>query len=312
MRVFPCLSGGSRAAAGRGPQPGLGTFVLLETSPPSLMSEVLVHICVFPSPRCSKLPLVSLFREQPGRGTPLIPLPRSTQWDAGWLFPWPGLPAAAAALRGGPSRSRRALKASLRGGRTRSEPPAPAMGSLGRCLARGLLRGQPGVRLPFGLPRCYGSGETRPGPTLRAVPIPVPSHPYAPKDPLPILPLVPSLPHPWGPLSPSPSRAPSPSLGFGVGIPGGRHGASPGERGASCRSEPSPLSCPGTLCPRSSCTALTVMGTLVPAGRVLNAHHSFGAHTPPDPTLRAWGTSQGMGSGLGDKDRDGDGAVQGR
>lgn len=33
---------------------------------------------------------------------------------------------------------------------------------------------------------------------------------------------------------------------------------------------------------------------------------------PPDPTLRAWGTSQGMGSGLGDKDRDGDGAVQGR
>uniref|UniRef100_A0A669Q488 Nucleoside diphosphate kinase n=1 Tax=Phasianus colchicus TaxID=9054 RepID=A0A669Q488_PHACC len=31
------------------------------------------------------------------------------------------------------------------------------MGSLGRCLARGLLRGQPGIRLPFGPPRCYGS-----------------------------------------------------------------------------------------------------------------------------------------------------------
>lgn len=175
MRVFPCLSGGSRAAAGRGPQPGLGTFVLLETSPPSLMSEVLVHIRVFPSPRCSKLPLVSLPGEQPGRGTPLIPLPRSTQWDAGWLFPGPGLPAAAAALRGGPSRSRRALKASPRGGRTRSEPPAPAMGSLGRCLARGLLRGQPGVRLPFGLPRCYSSGETRPDPAGGPHPRPVTS-----------------------------------------------------------------------------------------------------------------------------------------
>uniref|UniRef100_A0A8C9F3P9 Nucleoside diphosphate kinase n=1 Tax=Pavo cristatus TaxID=9049 RepID=A0A8C9F3P9_PAVCR len=31
------------------------------------------------------------------------------------------------------------------------------MGSLGRCLARGLLRGQPGICLPFGPPRCYGS-----------------------------------------------------------------------------------------------------------------------------------------------------------
>ncbi|NXW82415.1 NDKM protein, partial [Alopecoenas beccarii] len=35
-------------------------------------------------------------------------------------------------------------------------PAGPAMGSLGRCLARSLLRGQPGLSLPPG-PRCYGS-----------------------------------------------------------------------------------------------------------------------------------------------------------
>ncbi|NWX08067.1 NDKM protein, partial [Caloenas nicobarica] len=35
-------------------------------------------------------------------------------------------------------------------------PAGPAMGSLGRCLARSLLRGQPGLCLPPG-PRCYGS-----------------------------------------------------------------------------------------------------------------------------------------------------------
>ncbi|KAK0682134.1 NDKM protein, partial [Pygoscelis papua] len=35
-------------------------------------------------------------------------------------------------------------------------PAGPAMGSLGRCLARSLLRGQPGLSRPLG-PRCYGS-----------------------------------------------------------------------------------------------------------------------------------------------------------
>ncbi|NXV31154.1 NDKM protein, partial [Rissa tridactyla] len=35
-------------------------------------------------------------------------------------------------------------------------PAGPAMGSLGRCLARSLFRGQPGPSLPPG-PRCYGS-----------------------------------------------------------------------------------------------------------------------------------------------------------
>ncbi|KAF1481452.1 Nucleoside diphosphate kinase, mitochondrial, partial [Eudyptula minor novaehollandiae] len=35
-------------------------------------------------------------------------------------------------------------------------PASPAMGSLGRCLARSLLRGQPGLSRPPG-PRCYGS-----------------------------------------------------------------------------------------------------------------------------------------------------------
>ncbi|NWR66952.1 NDKM protein, partial [Bucorvus abyssinicus] len=35
-------------------------------------------------------------------------------------------------------------------------PAAPAMGSRGRCLARSLLRGQPGLSRPPG-PRCYGS-----------------------------------------------------------------------------------------------------------------------------------------------------------
>ncbi|NWZ55962.1 NDKM protein, partial [Haliaeetus albicilla] len=35
-------------------------------------------------------------------------------------------------------------------------PAGPAMGSLGRCLARSLLRGQPGPSRPPG-PRCYGS-----------------------------------------------------------------------------------------------------------------------------------------------------------
>ncbi|NXV82782.1 NDKM protein, partial [Atlantisia rogersi] len=35
-------------------------------------------------------------------------------------------------------------------------PAGPGMGSLGRCLARSLLRGQPGLSLPPG-PRCYGS-----------------------------------------------------------------------------------------------------------------------------------------------------------
>ncbi|NXJ80318.1 NDKM protein, partial [Trogon melanurus] len=35
-------------------------------------------------------------------------------------------------------------------------PAGPAMGSLGRCLARSLLRGQPGLKSPLG-PRCYGS-----------------------------------------------------------------------------------------------------------------------------------------------------------
>ncbi|NXJ98108.1 NDKM protein, partial [Corythaixoides concolor] len=35
-------------------------------------------------------------------------------------------------------------------------PAGPTMGSLGRCLARSLLRGQPGLRRPPG-PRCYGS-----------------------------------------------------------------------------------------------------------------------------------------------------------
>ncbi|NWQ80896.1 NDKM protein, partial [Columbina picui] len=45
----------------------------------------------------------------------------------------------------------------------------PAMGSLGRRLARSLLRGQPGLSLPPG-PRCYGSGETRPRPDPRPLP----------------------------------------------------------------------------------------------------------------------------------------------
>ncbi|NXN69819.1 NDKM protein, partial [Himantopus himantopus] len=35
-------------------------------------------------------------------------------------------------------------------------PSGPAMGSLGRCLARSLLRGQPALSRPPG-PRCYGS-----------------------------------------------------------------------------------------------------------------------------------------------------------
>ncbi|NXG84160.1 NDKM protein, partial [Stercorarius parasiticus] len=35
-------------------------------------------------------------------------------------------------------------------------PAGPAMGSLGRCLARSLFRGQPALSLPPG-PRCYGS-----------------------------------------------------------------------------------------------------------------------------------------------------------
>ncbi|NXN22389.1 NDKM protein, partial [Nycticryphes semicollaris] len=35
-------------------------------------------------------------------------------------------------------------------------PAGPVMGSLGRCLARSLLRGQPGLSRPPG-PRCYGS-----------------------------------------------------------------------------------------------------------------------------------------------------------
>ncbi|NXJ14191.1 NDKM protein, partial [Odontophorus gujanensis] len=39
----------------------------------------------------------------------------------------------------------------------RSKLPAPAMGSLGHYLVRGLLRGQPGLCFPLGLPRCYSS-----------------------------------------------------------------------------------------------------------------------------------------------------------
>lgn len=211
----------------------------------------------------------------------------------GRLFPGPGLPAAAAALRGGPSRSHRALKASPRGGRTRSEPPAPAMGSLGRCLARGLLWGQPGIRLPFGSLRCYGSGETRPRPTLRAVPIPVLSHPLKPlRTRSPSF----SLPRPWGPL-PISFRCPVPSLvspflsarcwdlrGQTRSIPQGTWGE------LLLRAIPFPVR--GRAVPCSSCTALTAMGTLVPAGRVLSAYHSFGARIPPHPALGAWGTSQ--------------------
>ncbi|NXW04374.1 NDKM protein, partial [Fregetta grallaria] len=49
-------------------------------------------------------------------------------------------------------------------------PAGPAMGSLGRCLARSLLRGQPGLSRPPG-PRCYGSGETRPRPAPGPFPV---------------------------------------------------------------------------------------------------------------------------------------------
>lgn len=96
---------GARAQLGRTCEP----FVLLETSSPSLVSEVLVHIPVFPQDvqncRLCLCPWGSR------AAVPARPFPRSPRWDTwdtGRPFPGPGLPAAAAALRGGPSRSRRA------------------------------------------------------------------------------------------------------------------------------------------------------------------------------------------------------------
>lgn len=123
-----------------------------------------------------------------------------------------------------------------RSDRARLGPVGAAMGSLGRCLARSLPRGQPGLSPPA--PRCYGSGETRPVPVLPLGTLSPPSSypcPHlrpAPGDPL-LIP-VPSpvprlcrpseLPFPRCPLGvPSPRSVPGPPVLGGWRLTGSCH-----------------------------------------------------------------------------------------
>ena len=170
------------------------------------------------------------------------------------------------------------------------------MGSLGRCLARGLLRGQPGIRLPFGPPRCYGSGETRPRPTLRAVPIPVPSHPLMPlRTRSPFFPLSsPCL--VLGDPSPPPSIVPSrPAVpvpwGLVLGSPGADAEHPPGNVGRAL-AQSHPLSCPGTRCPVLLLHGSDNDGDAGPCWTCPQCLSQLWGTRSPYPTLGAWGTSQ--------------------
>lgn len=129
------------------------------------------------------------------------------------------------------------------------------MGSLGRCLARSLPRGQPGLSPPG--PRCYGSGETRPRPC------PAPGDPV----PIPVLPL--------GTLSPPLlQRTQSPSLGSFPVLPL-----------RTLSSSPSPPQSPAPAVPQSCCSH-PVPTVPHPLAVSLSLHPGDGGSRAPVPALR--------------------------
>lgn len=181
------------------------------------------------------------------------------------------------------------------------------MGSLGRRLARSLLRGQPGLSRPPG-PRCYGSGETRPRPRPalgtpahpslalgtprpspccpQPLPYPAPGGPSPHPRPAPGHPVPPPRPAPGSCPQPHPHPAP------GAPVPGAPVPEAPVPVPilASTPCAPGLLS-PSPPVPRSP-SALSLRPRGIPPGRVSGSWgplllRGAGSHPPPQDGAKA-------------------------